>query len=372
MKIGTQILAPVAALTAAAALIAFVTFNHFFEHQLDDALRGAIDAKVAVIRQAEATIADNCLAHAALYSSVPAVREAYTIAHQGDLTVEEDPHTARARELLREQLQPFADGHSQLLDQDYHLHFHLPTGRSLLRVWRPSQDKCDDISSFRQTVLDINRGEHTLIRGIEVGRGGFVVRGLTPVTSADGKHLGSVEMLSKFLPLIEKAKWNEHEELFVYMNDNLLNVATKLADESVYPRLGNYVQVTATAADLGQQLISPELLDQASDELVQQDVDGYRVAAFPVKDYCGNQIGRIALAYNLSDTNAKLASMRWMFGTGTVVVMLLLTLTAGFVTRNISRGIAGALGRCYRSPNRWPLGISPKPWRSNEATRLAT
>ena len=81
----------------------------------------------------------------------------------------------------------FASGYKEITGaQNYKLHFHLPTGRSLLRLWRGKQSASDDISGFRQTVKEINSGSHTPIEGIEVGRGGFAIRGLAPVTSPDG------------------------------------------------------------------------------------------------------------------------------------------------------------------------------------------
>ncbi|MDA3940625.1 MAG: methyl-accepting chemotaxis protein [Spirochaetia bacterium] len=87
--------------------------------------------------------------------------------------------------MLREELRPFIDGFKEQTGRSLiKIHFHLPNARSLVRLWREGYqttrdgvkiDISDDLSSFRNTVLQINNESHTPITGIEVGRGGFAV-----------------------------------------------------------------------------------------------------------------------------------------------------------------------------------------------------
>ena len=65
------------------------------------------------------------------------------------------------------------------------IHFHLPPAISFCRCW--SNVRGDDISSFRNSVLKVSR-EHTFVKGIETGRGGFVIRGIAPIFSPKGKY----------------------------------------------------------------------------------------------------------------------------------------------------------------------------------------
>lgn len=89
-------------------------------------------------------------------------------------------------------------GFSDAAGAPMQLHFQLPNGRSLVRMWRERQiqrdgawvDISDDISVFRPTVMEVNRSGRP-VTGIEVGRGGFVVRGVTPLRSPDGRFSGS-------------------------------------------------------------------------------------------------------------------------------------------------------------------------------------
>ncbi len=69
-------------------------------------------------------------------------------------------------------------------------HFHLPPATSFLRLQKPSKHG-DDLSSFRFTVLAVNR-THQDAFGLEVGRAGVSVRAVVPVIY-EGRPVGSVE-----------------------------------------------------------------------------------------------------------------------------------------------------------------------------------
>ncbi|ADZ69229.1 methyl-accepting chemotaxis protein [Polymorphum gilvum] len=68
--------------------------------------------------------------------------------------------------------------------------FHLPPATTLLRVHKPEQFG-DDLSSFRQTVVETNR-KVAPISGLESGVAGIGNRGVVPILH-DGTHVGSVE-----------------------------------------------------------------------------------------------------------------------------------------------------------------------------------
>ena len=90
--------------------------------------------------------------------------------------------------------------------------------------------KADDLSTFRDTVATISSGSHQPITGIEIGRGGFAIRGIAPVIADGGKFLGSVEALSTYDPLVKFSVSNDKEYIAVYMNKAFLPIATRLQD----------------------------------------------------------------------------------------------------------------------------------------------
>jgi methyl-accepting chemotaxis protein len=69
--------------------------------------------------------------------------------------------------------------------------FHTPEAHSFFRVHKPGKFG-DDLSSFRNTVVETNRTKKP-VQGIELGVAGLGIRGVVPV-SYEGRHLGSVEM----------------------------------------------------------------------------------------------------------------------------------------------------------------------------------
>ena len=70
-------------------------------------------------------------------------------------------------------------------------HFHLPPATSFLRLQKPAKFG-DDLSSFRFTVLAVNRDRQP-VRGLEKGKAGLSIRAVLPMFH-QGEHTGSVEV----------------------------------------------------------------------------------------------------------------------------------------------------------------------------------
>ncbi|MCC9608733.1 methyl-accepting chemotaxis protein [Blastopirellula sp. JC732] len=338
MKIRNRILVPIITSVAVVSLVAFVSLDYMFYAETD---RNRIDttvAKLTDIQQKERQVAERCLVLASLFSQAPKVQAAYAIAHQGSMEDADDPRSAEARELLRTEFTPFADGYAAATDgRPFNLHFHLPTGRSLLRLWKSDQTTSDDISDFRQTIVDINDGDHDPIVGIEVGRGGFAIRGIAPVTGPAGEHLGSVEVLSDYLPVIMTAQDREEDDIAVYMNAKLAPVATKLNDREKYPLLDErHIRVMTSNAELTDALIDAEILDLSATEQVIQRVGSYQIAISPVLDYRGENIGAVVVATDLTSMLNRYAQFRWLLAGGIGLLLVILTIIACYVSHSIS------------------------------------
>jgi methyl-accepting chemotaxis protein len=110
---------------------------------------------------------------ALLVASMPAAAEAFAANDRARLEALFVPTFATMK----------ADGTEQF-------QFHAPPATSYFRVHMPKKFG-DDLSSFRQTVLDTNRDRKPVI-GLESGVGGIGIRGVVPLTH-QGRHLGSVE-----------------------------------------------------------------------------------------------------------------------------------------------------------------------------------
>jgi len=91
--------------------LVFGAGGYYFIQGKLDALRDAFVHELAVTTQQEmlssvAMLSSQSFEKAALFTDLPAVIEAYELAHEGDIDAPESPQAQQARELLREQLEP--------------------------------------------------------------------------------------------------------------------------------------------------------------------------------------------------------------------------------------------------------------------------
>ncbi len=292
--------------------------------------------KAGEVKNAIDTASRMTLEQAALFARLPVVAAAYETALSGDMHDEKDPMAQKAREELRQALNPFVKGFAQVMDgRKFQLHYHLPNGRSLVRVWRDKQvtrdgkgvDVSDDISSYRPTVMEVNRTGRPLM-GIELGEGGFVFRGIAPVLSPDGKHLGSVEVLSEFSPILAKVA-GEGQDMALYMNAEFLKITGALRDPARNPVLdGRFVQVTGARGKELSDWITAGFLEKAKTGTVVEREGDKAVAAMPINDYKGQQTGILVFSFS---TKAETSAVRTVLFVFMGLLLVLLAASSGAV-----------------------------------------
>lgn len=319
-----RIIIPVIFITAVFAGIVLFVGGSFFQRIIHTSIDQTIQRKMDDVEHSTQEVSQTLLDEASLFSQAKPVQKAYRIAHQGDISSPTDPEAQKAREALREYFSSIEGGYNALHDgADFRIHFHLPSGHSLLRLWKHDQHLSDDLTSFRNTVLTISKGNHDPITGIEIGRGGFALRGIAPVLDSTGKYLGSVEVLSDYNPLVESSISGEDENLAVYMNREFLSIATKLQDAGKNPVVADkYVFVTSTNKPVTDAAITTSLLDDGKSGLHELRQGDQLVATFPVKDFSGNQIGVMAFVYNAKTFYQMARANQWSF-VGLVTLMIL-------------------------------------------------
>ncbi|WP_027193232.1 methyl-accepting chemotaxis protein [Megalodesulfovibrio gigas] len=315
MGIRAKIGLPLAALTF---VLGFACY-WFIDQQLQDLnqknLMQSMQAKALEVESAIAASAQMALEMAATTSALPEVAEAYALAASGDMADEKSPQAQQAREHLRRVLKPVLDGYQAATGQKLQLHYHLPNGRSLVRLWRDKQvkrndqwvDVSDDLTSFRPTVLEVNR-QGRPVKGIELGRGGFAIRGVTPVVDASGNRLGSVEVLADFGQVFKKSVSSASEAVLLYMNADKLGVAATLNDAGKYPVLdGRFVRVAAEGDLIKDFTPAMTQLEDGKRSVAVAVQQHMAVAAFPVNDYTGTQIGVMVYLRDVAEQDAIIA-----------------------------------------------------------------
>lgn len=324
-----------------------------------------VQEKIDQINSDIEQVGKKALYMASMFSMDERVIEAYNIAFEGDINDENSAYSQLSRESLRLIFQSTIDGYTKNTGEpDIKLHFHLPNGRSLVRLWRKDYqavidgkkyDISDDLSDFRKTVLDVNSGLHTPVTGIEIGRGGFVIRGVTPITSSKGKHLGSTEVYFSFSDLITRARSSENMYFSVFMDSAQLEIATSLNDSSKYPLIEDkFVLTDSTDSKITNPFSTKDFLLKGREKLVMEQNGNFLISAFPILNYSGEVNGTIIFALDISEDIVNLENMRaelvlrfssikLLFTIGIILMVISISIivifTSGMVTKPLGRAV---------------------------------
>lgn len=366
MKIRGKFILPIAGLVVVAVFIAIIAVN-FTVRKLVDHNNGVSAQAALKVLESTATaqqhilvkdisrIGKKALSIAAIFPEIPEVLTAYRLSLLGDPNDETDHEMQMARDLLRRAMKPYLAGYKDNIGKPLKLHFHTRSGRSLVRLWRDGWqakrngkklDISDDLTAFRKTVIDINKGDHKPLSGIEIGRGGFAIRGLSPISLPSGEHVGSCEILLPFSAVLKQNISHDGSyQIAAYMLANFLPIATKLQDPKKNPVVGGkYVYVASTDSTITNEALTSSILDQGRSGRSGRVFGDNYIATFPIPDYTGKTIGVLALVYPLNSMHALsaqleaegsqiISSINWRFGIGGVVLVAVVIAVIFFITR---------------------------------------
>jgi methyl-accepting chemotaxis protein len=310
-KISTRLMLPIIMATIIFSALLYVVAGNVIGKLVAHNLERLGQSKMVDITSSEKRIFQSMLAQASLFSEQKEVLAAYDTAYQGNIDVADDPKLEAARKQLREFFASIEKGLKANLDgQPLRLHFHLPPARSLLRVWNSKQNKSDDLRGFRETVLAISKSQQKIV-GVEVGVGGFEIRGIAPIFTPERKYVGSVESLSSYNPLVQYGVSNDKEHIAVYMNKSLLKFATELQDATKHQVLGDaFVFVSSSRREFTDKIVTPELLEAGKNGLTMKAVGDDFITLFPINDFSGKQVGVMAFVYNAGELYAQARTIK--------------------------------------------------------------
>lgn len=284
--------------------------------------------------------AKSALEISSLFAKAPFVLEAYRKAYQGNIDDEKDPNLQLARDDIRKGMKRFNAGyHSVIGKKSLKIHYHLPPARSLVRVWRKKQAKrngewvdiSDNLSSFRKTVLKVNK-ERKPVKGLELGRGGFTIRGLAPITAPDGTHLGSNEVLINYFDLVKQYRTNKRNNFALYMDHKYKGITTKLHNKpgkhpTVKGERASFVFIGSTKREVTDKIVKVSYLEKGVKEKTHFRDGDHFIALAPVKDFEGKAIGVLALVSDSSEAFAGIASTRrWLIGVSLAALILMVVM----------------------------------------------
>lgn len=166
------------------------------------------------------------------------------------------------------------------------------------------KDNGVDVSSYREMVLAANQKNKSQ-QGIEVGRNGLSIRGITPIKDAKGTTLASFEVSTDFSPLLHTVKRISGFDTGVFVDKKIIsNVATNLPKASPDQDVGSYQMVDATKWESIKPLVDSHMLATLND--VQQKVvtisnQDYGLVLMPLRDYKGDKIGAVVAVESFAD-----------------------------------------------------------------------
>ncbi len=262
---------------------------------------------------------------ALLLAADPEIIEAAEKATTGNIQDPNDPKAAAARKELKEQFSHLIAAFTRSTGKKLRFHVHLNRDgqvRSLWRFFRPKQNSSDDISSFRKTLWTIQKDpKHKPILGIEIGRGGFVIRGIVPIYDDQHRYLTSAEYLEDFdlaLTSFRNASKASLEAYGVFMLKDYLPIATRLHDPKKFPVLGDrFVAITGRQRH---EFNARELVSGLSKEN-DKTIGHYLVLTYPIRDFSGKTVGVLALKKDLTALNQTVRGFKYRL-VGIICVLL--------------------------------------------------
>ena len=225
------------------------------------------------------------------------------------------------------------------------IHFHVPPGKSFLRVWKPEKYG-DDLRSFRKTVVKVlETGKPVL--GVEPGRAGLAVRGVAPIFwEGQDKPVGSVEVFTGLKDVLLELRRITGEDNALLWAKEIETTAASGKEE----RLGRFVLL------LKSRKAPLDLLDQESLEKVfregtsvMKDKGAYALCLVPIRDYRGKTVGIYVRFADLSAFIERLKRDMQRHILLSIGVLVLSLLALFFVLRfNLSRPLGDVLAASER------------------------
>ncbi len=308
-KIQTKLLVPVMiSLGVAAVLIAMVLIISARNHMEDFISRDAASSTNLIHHNLQKTI-NTAISTASIFATYPGVAEAYR-----------ETDTIEARNLLKKALAG---------KLNVRLHFHRPPAISFWRSWeKGKKEGGDNLAGFRQSVLEIMR-THKEVRGIEVGRGGFEIRGIVPVFDR-GQFVGSVENLRSFNAVFENLLIDSLDNVLVFSGTDVASLAWNLQNQKA---VGDFKKVFALRNETDS--IPLSVLHNGWKGMNTEIIGNKAITGFPVLDFSGKTIGVICYLKDISGQKRMEYTYSFIILSILILVLLVVYLTIRWISKRV-------------------------------------
>ena len=237
------------------------------------------------------------------------------------------------RDLLMKTMLPVSNQINKHGTWKLRIHFHALPGKSFLRIWKPKKYD-DDLSGFRHTIMKVFETKAP-VKGIESGRGGLVVRGLSPVFDDKKELVGSVEVYCNIKEVAGNIEKRENESNAIY---GLEAVKATMRMEN-FKDIGRFKVIKPPSKQVSTQLISEAFLEKATKGAVFVTDDSTLITASPITDYVGKVAGIYVQFIDIKSIQ-EATRLTIMMIVGLSIVIIILTIGLGFlISRTVVKPI---------------------------------
>lgn len=322
---------PIALVIVLSILFIILLSRYYLVKSNSDNTDAIIQSKIIDLNGNIDRMGDKALYVASMASNLKFVKEGFKKFY-------ETKNVDSAAAIFKPNLDPITQAVNSQTKSKAKIHYHVPPARSLYRSW--TDKRGDDISGFRSTILQISR-THQAIEGIEIGRGGFVLRGISPVFDENKEYYGSTEVLLGLENFLKVSKTRDDEELAMFMHKDLLSIATGLTSNEV---VGNFVLIDRTSEECKLSNITGDILEKGSQNVTLYENGNYKYGLYPIYDYSDEMVGVGCYQLDMSQFKKELRAMNIaIVGIGIVAIILLLVIVIGLIIRLIIKPVNNAL-----------------------------
>ncbi len=334
-KIGTKLLITLVITILLIIGSIVLTSRYYFIKNQEEELKSRVEAKINDINMNIKRISGKALYAATLCSSLDFVHEAYeTYYATGDLM--------ESSKILEAKAEKVHGAYQSNLGVSPKIHFVIPPSTSFIRCW--TEKRGDQLGSFRQTITKVVETQKP-VTGIEAGRTGLVIRGISPIFSDSGEMYGIVEFIFDLKEFMKVSKSNADEEFALFMHDKILDVATIYKENAQSESAkGKFIRVDQTSNKFMNDNISEGDLNKGFRDLTLIKKGDYFLALFPISNFNDEIEGVGVYQLDISKFNENLqAQNRTLVLIGLLLAAFALGLIYILIQRLVSKPVKYAL-----------------------------
>ncbi|MDP8201786.1 MAG: cache domain-containing protein [Candidatus Tenebribacter burtonii] len=321
--IGIKLSIPFLIIVLLISLLTTIINTHFLNQNFNKEISRNLENKLKVTNDLIKSHSEAALGIASTISEMELVKKAYT-------EYRRTQNLEKSRNMLIDEFDSISAKLNKESDIPARIHFHVPPARSLLRCWNSAGG--DDLSDFRNSILKVSNTQKPVM-GIEVGRTGLMIRGISPIFTLNDEFAGSVEFITPFLEIKKHLISKSGKVAFFILKDMTKNIRlfSDNNDQSIKYKGVKYQIIDSNSNSFNLDIVFNYLLSRKITELEMFKKDSYYYAMSPIYNFDNNAVGLVVYQEDISDyiknrntLNFLIISLSVLLAIGGIIFILIL------------------------------------------------